>query len=787
MHIKKNGYTIVSLLLAMLTVSSPVFGIMERGGWPWNVELRSYYDNDLGHRMWFLNLGPTGIRARIFPDNPDRFVVEHVFQDDKSPARGLVEEGDVIVGANGSQFSTNHRFGRRLGMRTGWDGPLLELAGHIEDSQGRDGVLTLMIRQQGDQSRIVNVDLQLEPVGRFAETFPYHCPRSERLLEELCDFIVRDYTEGNWKSENRFYGSTHGEAHQLLALMASGIEKYEPIIERHRRQFYNNTYNPATGGFRMWRWGYEAILMGEMYHLYDDRNLIEPMKSLAEAMPWGSFNRNGIYTHRSHINIRGRGGRPYASIAAISGLQMVGMSIFRHLGLHYEDDLYETIYQLYLRSARPDRMNIAYGFSGPPPSPLGRDERHAVIELKNPEEALSGKGPGYVVPHGMSNITEYEITWPHKDDHRWKPTDWVEDERDENIVEELEGNRRRVNRFLGEENTLPDPTRPYDTTATVDHVAASAIGGVAMLLGSPPREGWRYLGLHAARTSSIRAGAAFDGHAASNLHAFWSVLASIRTEDPEMKREYLDYMKTFLILSQTHDGNGLYLQPWGRDRPNANSDTSFGPRILPTATGVMLLSLPRRRLLITGADMDGSVPQSQRTGSLRGQTQSRLSQNGSSRPSWGQPPAWAQEQRESNQRSTQTRAARTLSDDNLARLERATIRTLHQLSSGNGFSPIPMQLSISSSNVILLEANEDGSLTLQSVKNQRTARVAWDYLTSNDHAVLAALIATMREDSSDAQALAGVYLEHAGSVRQADSFLEKANENSRNRFEALFE
>ena len=185
--------------------------------------------------------------------------------------------------------------------------------------------------------------------------------------------------------------------------------------------------------------------------------------------------------------------------------------------------------------------------------------------------------------------------------------------------------------------------------------------------------------------------------------------------------------------------------------------------------------------------MDGSVPQSQRTGSLRGQTQSRLSQNGSSRPSWGQPPAWAQEQRESNQRSTQTRAARTLSDDNLARLERATIRTLHQLSSGNGFSPIPMQLSISSSNVILLEANEDGSLTLQSVKNQRTARVAWDYLTSNDHAVLAALIATMREDSSDAQALAGVYLEHAGSVRQADSFLEKANENSRNRFEALFE
>ena len=617
------------------------------------------------------------------------------------------------------------------------------------------------------------MQLQLEPVGRFSETFPYNCSRSERLLEELCDFIVRDYEEGNWKSKNRFYGEIHGESHQLLALMASGIEKYEPIIERHRKRFHNNTYRPATGGFRMWRWGYESILMGEMYHLYQDEDLIEPMKSLAEAMPWGSFNRNGIYTHRSHINIRGRGGRPYASIAAISGLQMVGMSIFRHLGLHYEEDLYETIYQLYLRSARPDRMNIAYGFSSRPKSPLGRDSRHAVIELKNPDEARSGKGPGYVVPGGMEDITEYEILWPHKDDHRWKPTDWVEDERDENIVEELQDNRRRVNRYLGHDSSLPDPTSPYDTSTTVDHVAASAIGGVAMLLGTPPREGWHHLGLHAARTAGIRAGAAFDGHAASNLHAFWSVLAAARTEDEEMQREYFDYMKSFLILSQTHDGNGLYLQPWGRDRPGANSDTSYGPRILPTATGAILLSLPRQRLLITGADRGGSTPQAPRMGSLRGQMQSR-------------PPAWARQEERRDTRP-QVRAARQMSEANATRLEQTLIRTLHQLSEEDAIDPIPMQLSITSNNVILMQADDDGNLTLQSVANERTATIPWDQLTSGDHAVLAALIATMRENSSDAQALAGVYLEHAGSVVQADTFFEKANENSRSRFEALFD
>ena len=266
------------------------------------------------------------------------------------------------------------------------------------------------------------------------------------------------------------------------------------------------------------------------------------MQSLAEAMPWGSYNRNGVYTHRSRVNLKRTSRNPYASIAAISGLNMVGMSIFRHLGLHYEEDLYENIYQNYLRSAQDDYVRIPYGFSGDLESPLGRDQRHAIIRLENPEEAESPKGVGYPIEEGMKNVTEYEIVWPHKDDHRWKPTDWVEEERDQNTMTQREGASRRVDRYLGD-TTLPDPTEPYTTTRTSDHVGGAAIGGVAMLLGTPYREGYYHLGLHAARTAGIRAGAAFDGHAASNIHGFWSVLAAARVEDEDMQREYFDYMK----------------------------------------------------------------------------------------------------------------------------------------------------------------------------------------------------------------------------------------------------
>ena len=598
------------LILCFLTLSTALsaYGINQRGERPWNTELRSYYDDALGFRRWFLNLGPTGIRARITPENPDRFLVEHVFQDEKSPARGLVEKGDVIIGANGTPFETTHRFGRRSNKR-GWDGPMNELAGHIEDSQGENGVLALMIHPQGDKDIVNTVELQLEAVGRFSPTYPYDCPRSEKMLERLCDFIVRDYESDHWKTANAFWGNVHGEAHQLLALMASGIEKYEPIIEKYRKQFHGNTYSPTEGGFRMWNWGYDGIVMGEMYRLYDDEKLIEPMRELAKAQPWGSFDRSGIYTHRSFINLRIGGGKPYASIAAISGLQMLSQSIFRQLGLHYEEDLLETIYQHYLRSANDNAISVGYAFGNWGESPLGRDERHAVIRLKDPSEARGPKGPGYVVPTGMQDITEYEIVWPTQADHRWKPTDWVEEERDENIVEELVGDQRRVNRYLGEILPPEEPTEPYDTTRSEKFLASIGLGAVAMTIGTPPRESWKFLGQHAANTCALGPGNIFDGHAESNIHSFWAILGAARSNDPELFREFLDYVKVFLIMSETHDGNGLILQPWGRDW--ADHGPNWGPRTLPSATAAMLLSLPKQRLILTGAEIEANVDQPQ--------------------------------------------------------------------------------------------------------------------------------------------------------------------------------
>ncbi len=730
--------------------------IMERGDYPWGVKLRSFYDQemakDLGDVKWLLNLGPTGIRARIYPNQPKQLVVKYVFQDKDSPAKGLVNAGDIIVGANGKKFKTPCRFGRRLPGGGGWDGPMLELAGHLEDSQGKDGKLQLMVWPGGDSAKLANVTIQLKQVGRFAPTFPYNCERSDRMLEELCDWIVMDYESGNWKKPNSFHGGAHCHAHQLLALMASGNSKYDSVIKDNMSRYYGRKYNPADGGFKMWPWGFDSIVMGEYYLLTKDSKLKAPMKSLAEAMPWGSHNKDGIYTHRSHINIRLIGRKPYASIAAISGLQMVGMSLFRDAGLPYDEELYQNIHQHYLNSTYDNEVRIAYAF-GMPDRFNSPDitRRHAIIKVSDKNLGKSGKGPGYVCPTGMQGITDYEVVWPTKKDPRWKPLDWLEKERATNIVTELkESGTLRVDRNHPDLKQAPELKKPLKATKAGSHLAPIGMGAVAHLIGPQSKE-WRWLGTHAANTLTCGPGNIFDGHAGSNLHGFWSILGGARGDDPKKVREFLDYAKTFVILSETHNG-GLILQPWGRDRPNCNGDVSYGPRTLPTATGAILLALGKKKLRITGA----------------GSGQSAAPSVARNRPGGA-------------------RAAREFPGEMISMLDRDLLNSLGELSQNGKIKPLSMNLTKGDGKFRLLEVKSDRSLVFEKVDGSGTETFGYANLALEDQALMARLVARLKPKSSEAQAYAGIFMERLGDTKIADGYYRKSSPKLRALIDGLFQ
>jgi hypothetical protein len=534
-----------------------------------------------GGKAFFMNLGPTGIRARIDPEAPRQFKVTFVFQDAKSPARGLIEIGDMIVGANGRQFQSDHGFHRKQAGSRGWQGPPFELAQAIEDSQGRDGKLSLMVWPGGKQGAQKNVVVQLEPVGRFSPTYPWNCPRSDKLRQRLCSFLI----------DNGIKGRHHYQIQQLLALWAAGDQRAMPLIQSKARELMNQRYEPESTGMITWGWGYTGIFLGEYYNMTRDRGVLSAVQQLVECYRLGIDWRSGGCSHRPFIYIQRRiadgGPKGYGAMAGPGGLSMLAQSTFKANSLPYDEATYERQHQAFLATAGGNsRASIAYGF---------KPWTHAVIEVTDPKKGLSGKGVGYQCPTGMNNIGTYTISWPTKADPRWTPTDWVANEAATNMVFEAGGKSRLVVRRM----LLPEPTGPYRTDPDGGgHVAPMGMGAAAHFVGNDDNRTWQFLGAHLASGCALSPKMIFDGHADATMHGFFSVIGAAWAQ-PEQQRAYLDYVKTLLILSEPHDGQGLVEQPFGCQR---NATCSIArDRTAYTHVAILLLSLPRKQLLITGA------------------------------------------------------------------------------------------------------------------------------------------------------------------------------------------
>ena len=75
--------------------------------------------------------------------------------------------------------------------------------------------------------------------------------------------------------------------------------------------------------------------------------------------------------------------------------------------------------------------------------------------------------------------------------------------------------------------------------------------------------------------------------------------------DKDNCRHFMDDVKWWFIMMQTHDGS--YFVCPNRDRPTGcNTDPKYGPHVLPSANAALILSVPRKQLLITGAAPNSS-------------------------------------------------------------------------------------------------------------------------------------------------------------------------------------
>jgi hypothetical protein len=764
----------IAALLLVAGHFAPVFGINSTERWETEI-MPSVSQNkemmDAGIKGRSVPVGPTGIQAIITEENPACFTVKYVYKN--SPAFGKVKVGDLICGANGTRLKTPHTFRSTQGGGKGMEGPLTEMAPLIEDSQGRDGKLDLMVNPGGNTKVTEKVTIQIKPVGRFSATYPYNCPRSDKLVDELCEIIERDLAlPGN---------RTHVMHHMLLGLMASGEKKYESTIKARTNRDGSGDAGLIGPGFPSWNAGYEGVFLGEYYLKTKDRGVFPRIEVLNNYYLHGIAWENGGFSHRSRvvlIKTVAEGGPPgYGSMSAPGGLAMLAMSLFKAGGVPYAEFAYERIHRAFLQSSNEEGMRVGYGFDGQP---------MIHILVKDPKQGQSGKGVGFRCPTGMKGITDYTIKgvglWCNSSPTNrlnsgkkpatawmWDDTSWLEKERDSNIVEEWGGNQRCIIR----NPVLPEPTKPYNTTKG-NSQAGNGAGALAHLIGNSDRKSWEYLGKHAANSAALAPEKWFMGHCSGGMHQLWQTLAAARA-DKEKFRAFMDYNKWWFIMMQTHEGS--YMTCPNRDK--ADQDAGYGPYNMPTANAAIILALPRRQLQITGAD--GTA------GGYATSSSSSSTASSKSKPvakPVAQPVATPVDVPVA---TPAVRKARKLLPKKLAILDAALLRALAALSETGQLTPVPLKMSFTKAKIQLKSINGKEELEFQPAGGGSAAKVRWSDMGPADRATLAMLVAHLKDDSEDAKAMAGVYMENLGKLDQAEEYYTEAGAESRKKFEALFD
>ena len=252
------------------------------------------------------NLGATGLRGWIFT-RPDDFLesqqgrtttrsrqilVTHVGTG--SPADGVIDVDDVILGIGSEPFTDDARRGLALA---------------IQAAEADDGRLRLLRWRDGQTS---TVEIPLEVLGRYASSAPADCTKSARVLDGACRALERTPLRDD------LWGAVDG-----LALLATGRADYLPRIREHARRMGPADLSlPLEDGMVIWDWGYRALYLCEYHLLTGDEAVLPAIREYTTALAKGQ-SLYGTFGHG--ISRRTKSGDLHGSIPPYGPVNAAGL------------------------------------------------------------------------------------------------------------------------------------------------------------------------------------------------------------------------------------------------------------------------------------------------------------------------------------------------------------------------------------------------------------------------------------------------------------------------------
>ncbi len=214
------------------------------------------------------NLGPTGARGwmwgmRLRTDCARQILITQV--DAGSPAEGVLQVDDVILGIDGKKFDSDARIAL---------GKAITEAEKVENR----GLLKLVRWRQGDTE---SVTLRLKVMGTYGPMAPMDCPKSQKILDDACRYLVK----------NGIGRGITGHVN-ALGLLASGRGQYLPMVRDYAHQIQvKDAYEMSS-----WNMSYMNIFLSEYYLLTGDQAVLPKIREMAMYLAKGQ-SRVGTWGH----------------------------------------------------------------------------------------------------------------------------------------------------------------------------------------------------------------------------------------------------------------------------------------------------------------------------------------------------------------------------------------------------------------------------------------------------------------------------------------------------------
>ena len=215
-------------------------------------------------------LGPTGARGWVYGwkgQTADARQVLVTAVAKGSPADGILNSGDVILGVGDRRFTDDARiqFARAIMA--------------AEEAQ-RGGVLRLIRWRDGKTD---SVGLKLAVMGTYSDTTPYDCPKSKKIFELGCRAIAKKGL-GKVSIPNDL---------NALALLASGKKEYQPLLAEYAKEVAVFKVDSMAS----WHYGYATLFLAEYVAATHDESVMAGLRRLASEIARG-MSAVGTWGHK---------------------------------------------------------------------------------------------------------------------------------------------------------------------------------------------------------------------------------------------------------------------------------------------------------------------------------------------------------------------------------------------------------------------------------------------------------------------------------------------------------